>query len=89
MTELNYLERAIEVLAQNFQSNDVNGSMTAASAAYLLKRLLGDFEQAGFLKFKDLLNELEKSGYIVTGRNSKDAYSFRILRRCIATTRFP
>jgi len=76
---VNYLEQALNVLSLNFRPNDVDGSMTAASAAYLLRRLVGDFEKFGFLKFRDVLEELERLGQIKTGSNSKDAYSFRIL----------
>jgi len=55
MNRSEYLKSAKSLLVDNFRSNDPDGSMTAASAAYLLKRLLGNFEDFGFLKFKDLL----------------------------------
>ena len=75
-----YLRSAKALLVDNFRSNDPDGSMTAASAAYLLKRLLGNFEDFGFLKFKDLLFELENENFLVTGPNSKNAFSLRLLR---------
>ena len=74
-----YLKLAKSLLVDNFRPNDPDGSMTAASAAYLLKRRLGNFEDSGFLKFKDLLDELQVEKFLVTGSNSKQAFSFKLL----------
>lgn len=74
-----YLKSAKSLLVDYFRPNDLDGSMTAASAAYLLKRLLGNFEDFGFFKFKNLLDELQAENFLVTGANSKNAFSFRLL----------
>lgn len=79
MNRVDYLERAKSLLRDNFRPNDPDGSMTAASAAYRLKRLLGNFEDVGFFKFKDLLQTLQDENFLVTGPNSKQAFSFKLL----------
>lgn len=78
MIQRTYVDLAKAVLAEHFRSNDPDGSMTAASAAYILKRLAGSFEEAGFFKFKDLLGLLESEGFLKTGTNSKNAFSFHL-----------
>ncbi len=78
MNQRAYVDQAKVALAENFRPNDPDGSMTAASAAYILKRLVGGFEDAGFFKFKDLLAQMEADGFLTTGTNSKEAFSFRL-----------
>ena len=79
MNRIEYLEQAKSLLSDNFRPNDPDGSMTAASAAYLLKRLIGNFEDVGFFKFRDLLDHLQSEGFLEIGSNSKNAFSFRLL----------
>ena len=76
MVQQEYLDRAKSVLSETFRANDSDGSMTAASAAYLLKRTIGSFEDVGFFKFKELLQALQAEGFLQTGANSKQAFSF-------------
>ena len=77
MNRIDYLEQAKSLLSDNFRPNDPDGSMTAASAAYLLKRLIGNFEDVGFFKFRDLLDQLQSEGFLAIGSNSKHAFSKR------------
>lgn len=75
MTTQEYLRDAFQIISKNFRSNDPTGSMTAASAALLVKRIVGDHRDYGFPKFKDVLAALASEGRLRTGTNSKDAFS--------------
>ncbi len=88
MLQQEYVVRAKVALAENYRANDSDGSMTAASAAYILKRTIGSFEDVGFFKFKDLLQALQQEGFLETGANSKQAFSF-VLKAPIRTTSSP
>jgi hypothetical protein len=78
MDATDYLSRAYAIIKENFRTSDASGGMTAASAAYLIKRALGDYEQFGFFRFKDVLEKLETAGQIRTGANAKAALSIWI-----------
>ncbi len=75
MSTQEYLCDAFRIISENFRSNDPTGGMTAASAAYLVKRIVGDHRDYGFPKFKDVLAALSTEGRLRTGTNSKDAFS--------------
>ncbi len=70
-----YLDEAFRIISENFRPNDPTGGMTAASAAYLVKRAIGDHRNCGFPRFKDVLAALASEGRLRTGTNSKDAFS--------------
>jgi len=71
-----YLSQVYRIISGNFRSNDPTGSMAVASAAYLVKRALGhDQTVFGFVRFKDVLQELENRGLLKTGINSKSAFA--------------
>ncbi|MEX2287962.1 MAG: hypothetical protein WD648_12785 [Planctomycetaceae bacterium] len=76
MNNAEYLKAVYGVITKNFRSNDPSGSMTAASAASIVRTVVGhDQTFYGFEKFKDVLQELENQGLLKTGPNSKHAYA--------------
>ena len=77
-----YLSEVYRVIRENFPSTDPTGGMTAAAAGYLVKLFVApDQTQFGFLKFKDVLQQLEQQGLIRTGANSKDALSIWLIEQ--------
>lgn len=85
MNAQKYLDDAFRVINENFRSNDATGGMTAASAAYLVKRVVGDHRDYGFPKFKDVLRALASEGRLRTGSNSKDAFSLWLVEGATPT----
>lgn len=73
MEKQEYVSQAGQIIRENFRENDSTGSMTAASAAYIVKHSVGDFRPVGFLKFKEVLDCLAESGEVRIGSNSKHA----------------
>ncbi len=77
-----YLGEVYRVIRENFPSTDPTGSMTAAAAGYLVKLSVApDHTQFGFLKFKDVLQRLERQGLIRIGANSKNALSIWLIEQ--------
>lgn len=75
-----YLDRVYQLLRQSFRPDDPSGSMTVATAAYLVKQHLGVDQTAfSFFKFKDVLAVLENRGLVRTESNSKQAFALRLL----------
>lgn len=69
-----YLNEVNRIITSNFQPDDSKGSMTAARAGYYVRQVTAaDHAAAGFLKFKDVLLELERRGAIRIGSDSKGA----------------
>lgn len=75
MNTQDYLSESFRIISENFRSNDPTGGMTVASAAYLVKRIVGNYRDFGFPRFKDVLATLTSEGRLRTGTNSKDAFS--------------
>lgn len=86
-----YISEVVRVIRENFRSNDETGGMPVASAAYVIRRTLGVSQTAfGFLKFKNVLENLERRGEIKTGVDSKGAYALWLAdaeKQPAATTR--
>jgi hypothetical protein len=71
-----YLSEVLRIIRENFRPNDQTGSMTVATAAYVVKHTLkADHTEFGFAKFKNVLASLEQRGAIKTGANSKRAFA--------------
>lgn len=76
MNTAEYMANVARIIRECFQPDDPSGSMTVATAAFLVKQRLGtDHSSFGFAKFKDVLGELERQGSLRTGTNSKHAYA--------------
>ncbi len=76
MTAQEYLADVSKAIRTNFYSPDPSGGMLVAILANLVQRTVGHHHtEFGYLKFGDLLRQLEQHGLVRTGFNSKNAYS--------------
>ncbi len=81
-----YLSEVYRIIRENFRSSDPSGGMAVASAAYLVKHVLGhDQTVFGFEKFKDVLQVLEKRELLQTGSDSKSAFAVWLTEKAAAS----